>query len=371
MRENNNFFTPVTSDKCEVCVKKTGTGCCDTYPFFTEDELGRLMFETDVLKQNHNLTLSRVTDGYYILVPNNDPDINKGYVDLTKPKKCPFLKNNKCVIYDYRPSTCKDFGTSYPCPMFSLSKEELNAKSNEEVKAIYEDNSKLLKPLWVSTALKDKVNANNKLKIVMFTKFLPKIYTYNRKLMKCIRDDLLLYLIVNNINNIIEEQSDNDFFSYKKSYKLVINTNGRISSVLLYVVKAKNENLVSLEKAYNYLERKFILKDSLYINNVLVPKLQGIIKGLNVPELNISAEEYNLYLSYLILEKYKYDFNNKCYKELPVTEDDLFATKKYILRRLTGGKDIKVWEAFDVDVYKKLHDFVEKLYRKVNELRVY
>ncbi len=81
-----------------ICCNKGCSACCEQgdYPL-SEIELQYLM------------------QGYTCLDNNTKIQVQKNVFNIEKGGKCPFLINNKCSVYQYRPIICRVHGLAYIC----------------------------------------------------------------------------------------------------------------------------------------------------------------------------------------------------------------------------------------------------------------
>ena len=336
----------VCLEKCQLC-NKLDLSCCNHPPIWKEEELAELNFKTSILaKLEKEIRVSYLREyNGYVITKREDAKGDK--VKLYNP--CIFFDKEKglCTIYEYRPGQCRSKGTLQdPCKFTFTSLEEMK-------------NIKLEDKDILSVKMRDlleipQVDADT----IKFK--LPKIRKFSKKDLKNIKEDALLYLVLNSLNNLRDYLPDNGYIKFNYHYGLVLVEQGnRIALNSVRYTKASTDiiELKPLARVYNLLNRKFVLRDYIYIET-LVDKIRRIMKG--VTYVSTGLDENNI-LSYLgsaipLLDLHKTRFKNKKYKDL-IKDDELYMIKKYMFK-LAGS-----------DSLLQVPELVEKLY--TNADRVY
>lgn len=312
-------------EKCELC-GKLDLSCCEMTPMWREDELAYFNYKSDYLgKVNNEVKVSFLKEyNKYIITKRND--IKNDKVLLTNT--CIFYdeENHKCRIYEYRPEQCRSYGSNEnPCIFTGTSLEKMeNIKFSPEEKF----NIKL-----------NRLNKYGKEQTIITGYMLPKIKAFSKKDTKNMKEDMLLYLMLNSINNLRDMWEDNPYIKFKYEYGLIfVDYKGRKALNSARYTKAYTDipELKSIAVAYNKLNRRFVLKDPMY-TDLLVQKLRRIMKGVTLTEVGTDDRDILSYIGSFIplIDVHKNDFKLKNFKDL-INEDDLYRAKKWLLNLKDG-----------------------------------
>ena len=343
----------VCLEKCQLC-NKLDLSCCNHPPLWKEEELAKLNFETDILgkfEKDIKVSYLREYNGYVV---TRREDVNGNKVKLYNP--CIFFDKEKglCTIYKYRPEQCKLKGTlKDPCKFTYTSLEEM-------------ENIKLSDKDILSIKMKD-ISEIPKLEFNAIKFKIPKIKKFSKKDLKNMKEDALLYLILNSLNNLRDYLPDNDYIKFDYHYGLVLVEQGnRIALNSVRYTKASTDitELKPLTRVYNLLNKKFVLKDYMYIET-LVDKIKRIMKG--VTYVNTGLNENNI-LSYIgsavpLLDFHKSEFKNKKYKDL-IKDNELYIVKKYMFKLAGSDSLLKIPE-----VIEKLYTNADRVYKAIMKQR--
>ena len=137
MDKYSEFLKDLDARLCEyfslhaehICCKKGCSACCEKgdYPV-SEIELKYLM-----------LGFSKLDNDLKKTVQNN-------FLKMQKGEQCPFLIENSCSIYPYRPIICRVHGLAYLCKE-NLVKVPYCANNGLNYKDVYKDEEFLSEPI--------------------------------------------------------------------------------------------------------------------------------------------------------------------------------------------------------------------------------
>jgi len=335
-------------EKCKKC-NKLGLSCCNFPPLWKEEELAKFHFETDILEKLENsvkISYLREYNGYVI---TKKEDVKGDSVILTNP--CVFFNSEEgiCTIYDYRPGYCRDKGTEKdPCIFSNIPIEEM-------------DESKIDSNIRAKLALTMIGNKPVEVKAVNFK--LPTIKKFSKKHLKNMKEDMLLYLILNSFNNLRDNWSDNGYIKFTYKYGLVLVETSKskaMSSVRHTIASTEIPELKPLTLVYNKLHRRFVLRDPIYVD-MLVKKLQRIIKGVSFVETGLTDRDFLSYIGSFIplLDMHKTYFKNKTVKGL-ITDEEFYMAKKWLYKYCGSDSLLKIPE-----IISKLYKNAEMVYKAI------
>jgi len=337
----------VNLEKCKKC-NNLGLSCCNLPPIWKEEELAELNFKTDVLERLEKIVKVSYLREYNGYVVTKKEDVKGDKVLMTNP--CIFFNKEKglCTIYEYRPEYCKNKGTEKdPCIFTYTPIEEMNNNINTNI---------------VTTILLNRLeNKPVEVKAVNFR--LPTIKRFSKKHLKNIKEDMLLYLILNSFNNLRDYYPNNGYinFSYKYGLVLVEMNKGKAMNSVRYTVASTDIlELKPLTVVYNKLNRRFVLKDPMYVD-IVAKKLQRIIKGISFVDTNLTDKDFLSYIGSFIplLDMHKTYFKNKSVKGL-ITDEEFYITKKWLYNYC--GSD----SLFNVpEIIEKLYKNAEMIYKAI------
>ena len=255
-------------------------------PVWTEKELAKFNFETDVLeKMDKDIRISFIREyNGYVVTKRKDVVNNKVYLNTP----CIFYNKElgKCSIEEYKPSSCKS--------NFAYDKK------------------------LEGSVIKYK---------------LPVIRKFSNKHLKNMKEDMLLYLILNSFNNLRDNYPNNGYINFKYDFGLVItdeNNKTSMSSVRYTIASTNVVELKPLTVVYNKLNRRFVLKSPTYIE-ILVNKLRRLMSGISFVEVDLDKDDFLTYLSsfLILLDLHKNRLKNKAVKGL-ISDTDFYITKKWM-----------------------------------------
>jgi len=338
----------VNVDKCKKCYS-LGLSCCSTTPIWKEEELAEFNFKSPILGEIDNvikISYLREYNGYVI---TKREDVKGGTVSLTNP--CIFLnEEGTCNIYEYRPEHCKIKGSEKnPCEFYNTDIEKMD---NENI------------AINLKTKIKiDRLANLPKLEGKAVNFRLPTIRKFSNKDLKNLKEDMLLYLILNSLNKLRDSYPDNEYIKFKYEYNLILtDVNGEKAMNSVRHSKAYTDiiELKSVVTTYNKLHRRFVLKDPMYID-VLTTKLNKILNGISFISTGLTDKDIINYVgSFLIpLDIYKSKYKNKKVKDL-VKEDELYLAKKWLYKKCGSDSLFQVPE-----VIEKMYKNAEMIYKAV------
>ena len=309
-------------EKCVECGKKD-LSCCEMTPLWKESELAYFNYKSDYLENNNTTLKVSFLREYNRYIVTNRSDIKNDKVVLSNT--CVFYdtENHKCKIYEYRPEQCRAFGEKdQPCIFTNMGTDEVKdyePTSEEKFKIVY-----------------DRLSKYGKEQAIITGYMLPKVKSYSKKDIKNMKEDMLLYLILNSFNNLRDMWEDNGFMTFSHSYGLIfVDYKGRKALNSVQYSKAHTDiwELKPLTAVYNKLNKRFVLKDPMYVE-ILVQKIRKLMKGIALKEVGTDNRDITSYLGSVIplVDIHSEDFKNKNFKDL-IRSDDLFTAKKWLLRQ--------------------------------------
>ena len=338
----------VNIEKCKKCYQ-LGLSCCLTPAIWKEEELAEFNFKSPILGDISDVVKISYLREYNGYVITKKEDVKGDKVILTNP--CIFLtKEGTCSIYEYRPEDCKVKGSDKnPCEFYNTDMEKMN---DENI------------TINLKTRIKmERLSNLPKLegKVVNFR--LPTIKKFSKKDLKNIKEDMILYLILNSLNSLRDNYPDNGYISFKYSYGLILiedESKKTMNSVRYSKAYTDIIELKAITTAYNRLHRRFVLKDPMYID-VLTTKLNKILKGVSFIKTGLSDKDIINYIgsALVMLDIHKTKFKNKKIKDL-VKEDELYLTKKWLYKECGSESLFQVPE-----IIKKMYKNSEMIYRAI------
>ena len=338
----------VNIEKCKKCFQ-LGLSCCSTAPIWKEEELAEFNFKSPILGDIDNIikiSYLREHNGYVV---TRKEDVKGDKVVLTNP--CIFLtKEGTCSIYEYRPEHCKVKGSNKnPCEFYNADIEKMNDEN-------------------ITVNLKTKIKIERlanlpKLEGKAVNFKLPTIRKFSKKDLKNLKEDMMLYLMLNSLNSLRDNYPDNGYIHFKYEYGLILtDVNGKKAMNSVRHTKAYTDvfDLKAVVSTYNKLHRRFVLKDPMYID-VLTTKLNKILKGISFVRTGLSDKDIVNYVgSFLImLDVYKTKFKNKKVKDL-VKEDELYLAKKWLYKQCGSESLFQVPE-----IIEKMYKNAEMIYKAI------
>ena len=308
-------------EKCEVCGQRDFT-CCKTQPLMTEEEVAKIHFCTEGVIPD-NVTITRVSGGY-VIVPKNIKKTKEG-ININS-EYCIFYDREKhnCKIYDMRPKTCIDFGKEkeLPCPFTDISLEDFKTKSDEELIPLVDKAN--------NAAMKNQVNYAFNRRDILAMKPLYKIQKVQKNHVKLMREYMLMSTIMHHLNEITAK--DTERFDVFHNYKLGLATDGKISSIRLDRIKAKDYRFKVIERLHNFLYNQVLTLPPEFLTST-VAKLNKIISGVQAKDCRTNKDDNALYYVFVasLFRIYLLEYKGKSKKFTDVIkEEDLLEFIKYI-----------------------------------------
>jgi len=338
----------INIEKCKKCYQLS-LSCCSTAPVWKEKELAEFNFKSPVLGDMFNVIKVSYLREYNGYVVTRKEDVKGDKVILTNP--CIFLtKEGTCSIYEHRPEYCKAKGSEKnPCEFYNVDIKEINDEN-------------------IVVNLKTKINLERLANLPMLegkaVNFkLPTIRKFSKKDLKNLKEDMMLYLMLNSLNSLRDNYPDNEYVRFKYEYGLVlIEVNNKKAMNSVRHVKAYTDiiDLKAIVTVYNKLHRRFVLKDPMYVD-VLTTKLNKLLKGISFIRTGLSDKDIVNYIgsSLILLDTYKTKFKNKKVKDL-VKEDELYLAKKWLYKQCGSESLFQVPE-----IIEKIHKNTEMIYKAI------
>ncbi len=345
----------VCLEKCLECNKK-GLGCCDTAVPFKDEELAKVHFENSLISEmSDEIQIVRGDDNYLYVVSKEDVTGSKV---VLSDRPCVFFDGEtyKCKIYDHRPEACRKYGeVNNPCIFTNIDVEDVkNIELGKEK----------IRDIKIERILSK--HKNRLVRSYLSLKF-PKIKKFSKKDLKNMKEEMLLYLVINAINLLEDKEQGSsvcpELFEFTYKYQLVMINNTQISSIKLKQMSANHDAFKGFDRTYNILNRKFVMRDPMYLQ-ILVGKLKRVLSGVEVSEIkeipkNSVIGRVGEAVVLLDLWKTKYKNKSNSYKGI-INEDNIYKLKKWINKELGSESLINPATGFI-----KLYENGERIYKAI------